>query len=38
MQKDSEDLKIDKLRVSLNCNFDFNLINTPAKGKWCKHT
>ena len=38
MQKDSEDLKIDKLRVSLNCNFDLHLMNTPAKGKWCKHT
>lgn len=28
---------MDKLRISLNCNFDFKLINTPAKGRWCKH-
>ena len=31
------DEKIDNLKVSLICNFDFKIINIPAKGKWCKH-
>lgn len=31
------DIAIDKLNISLNCNFTFQMINTPAKGRFCKH-
>ncbi|KRX04649.1 Zinc finger, FYVE/PHD-type [Pseudocohnilembus persalinus] len=32
-----DEVSIDKLSVSLNCNFDMQMMKTPAKGRWCKH-
>ena len=32
-----DEVQIDKLRITLTCNFDFKIINTPAKGRWCRH-
>nr|APW83395.1 micronuclear isoform [Tetrahymena thermophila] len=36
-EEDDDDLCIDSLSVPLTCSLDMKLIQTPAKGRFCKH-
>lgn len=36
-EADNDDICIDSLKIPLTCSLDMKLIQTPAKGRYCKH-